>query len=216
MIKSIKKFVGRTAVVIAVIVAAYVGWRWGSAVFPQAEALLGIDRPEETAPDPTPEISGEAMARLEAFAKGEESELQLEGVEVSALLRHAIPGLLPPGVVEPLVLFRGDGMEFHAKVVPASIPELPDLGPALAALPDTVPVEVRGTLMPFGEKGSVFLVTRMQVKGVPLPRRIYEDVLGSLGRRDLQGLPPEGVQVPVPDGIRGAFVQDGVLVLIRR
>ena len=216
MIQTVRKVVVRTGLVIAAVLIAYSGWRWGSAVFPRAEAMLGIDRPEETAPDPTPEIAARAGERIDAFMDGEEDELRLDGVEVSAVLRHTIPGMIPDGVSRPLVILRDDRLEFHGQVVPEKMPQLPDLGPALGILPDTVPVEVAGTLMPFGERGSVFLVSRMQAKGVPLPRRVFREVLASLGREEKRGLPPEGIPVPVPDGLQGAYIEDGQLVLIRR
>lgn len=215
MIETIRKTLVRITLLIAAVLIAYAGWRWGSAVFPRAEAMLGIDRPEETAPEPTPEIAARTAERIEAFMKSDEAELRLDGVEISSLLRHQLPAFVPDGVARPLVILRDDRVEFHGRVVPERIPALPDLGPALGMLPDTVPVEVVGTLMPFGEHGSVFLVTRMQVRGVPLPRRVFRDVLASFGREEARGLPPAGIRVPVPPGIQGAYVQDGTLVLIR-
>ena len=185
-------------------------------MFPRAEEMLGIDRPEETAPEATPEIAARAQERIESFLKGGEPELRLEGVEVSSVLRHMIPGMVPGGVREPLVLFRDDRVEFHAKVVRARIPDVPDLKLALGILPDTFAVEVGGTLMPFGDSGAVFMISRVRAEGVPLPRRVFRAVLAGMVPEERRGLPIEAVPVPMPEGFQGAYVQDGALMLIRR
>ena len=216
MIESIKRTFVRVGLVVSAILMAYVGWRWGSAVFPRAEAMLGIDRPEETAPESTPEIAANTQERLSSFLRGSDPELRLEGVEVSSVLNHTIPGMIPNGVHEPLVLFRDDLVEFHADVVRDRIPE-GGLDQGFGGiLPDTFSVEIRGTLMPFGDAGAVFMVSRVQAEGLPLPRRVYRAVLAGMVPGDRKGLPVEAIPLPMPDGFEGAYVQDGELVLIRR
>ncbi|NNM31982.1 MAG: hypothetical protein HKO53_02900 [Gemmatimonadetes bacterium] len=216
MIESIKRTFVRVGLVISAILIAYGGWRWGSAVFPRAEAMLGIDRPEETAPEATPEIAARTQERVEAFLQGAESELRLEGVEVSSVLNHTIPGMIPTGVHRPLVLFRDDLVEFHAAVVRDRLPD-GGLDQGFGGiLPDTFTVEVRGTLMPFGDAGAVFMVSRVQAEGLPLPRKVYREVLQRMMPGERPGLPVEAIPVPMPDGFEGAYVQDGALVLIRQ
>ena len=216
MIERIKRTIFRVGLFISAILIAYGGWRWGSAVFPRAEAMLGIDRPEETAPQATPEIAARTQERVESFLRGTESELRLEGVEVSSVLNHTIPGMIPSGVHEPLVLFRDDLVEFHASVVRDRLPQ-GGLDQGFGGiLPDTFSVEVRGTLMPFGDAGAVFMVSRVQAEGLPLPRKVYREVLKGMVPGERPGLPVEAIPVPMPEGFEGAYVLDGALVLIRQ
>jgi len=205
----------RATLLVGVLLIAYVGWRWGSAVFPKAEEILGIERGDALLLEPTPEMAEEALVRLEAFAKSDEAEFSLEAHELSALLRYSVPGVLPRGVIDPQVRLNGDHVELRARVIPEEIPSLPDLGRIVGILPDTVSVVVGGALIPFGDRGSALVVERMLAQGVPIPRRLLADVLEALGREAAPGLPAEAILVPVPSSVRYAYVEDTRLILLR-
>ena len=213
--KALKRLVTRVVLIAVVVLAAYGGWKWGSAVFPRMEEMLGIDAPAEAAGTITPEVAGAATDKIEAFRDSEDPELRLESSEVSSLLRYAMPGMLPGGVVEPRVSFDGDRVEIRAQVLPAKIPDLPGLGGILGILPDTVPVSIDGSLIPFGERGSMLLVRSIEIRGVPVPAPAFPDILSALGRNAAPGLPAAAILVPVLGGIQRAYIEDGKLVLVR-
>ena len=217
--KAVKKLVARLALASIVVLAAYAGWKGGDIVFPRIEAALGIGGPEEEgagAPDPaTPHAASRAEERIEAFRQSGDPELRLQPFEVSSLLRYSVPGMLPGGVVEPSVRMEGDRIEIQAGVVPSVMPSLPDLGAIVGILPDTVQVSVGGSLVPFGNGGSMLLVRDVAVKGISIPSGAFPDILAALGREPARGLPPSAILVPAFAGIRGAYVEDGELVLVR-
>ncbi len=217
--KAMKRFLVRLGLAALVVVAAYGGWKWGDAVFPRLETSLGIGEAGETArPEPvTPEAADRAREKIEAFRASDDAfELRLKPFEVSSLLRYSLAGMLPRGVVDPAVEMEGDRIEVVARVIPAVLPDLPDLGGITGVVvPDTVAVSVGGSLIPFGEKGSMLLVGEIFLGGIPIPSGAIPDILTALGRKDEQGLPASAILAPAFREIRSAYVEDGELVLVR-
>ncbi|MCY4572066.1 MAG: hypothetical protein OXF01_04630 [Gemmatimonadetes bacterium] len=217
--KAVKRFVTRLAVAVLIVLAAYAGWKGGDAVFPRLETALGIGNGgEPVAPDlVTPEAADLARERIEAFRESEDAlELRLKPFEVSSLLRYALPGVLPRGVVEPTVNMEGDRIELVAGVMPSELPELPDLGGITGAIvPDTVSVSASGSLIPFGEQGSMLLVREIVVGGIPIPSSAFPEILAALGRKDEQGLPASAIRAPAFKEIKSAYIEGGELVLVR-
>ena len=200
-----------------VLLAAYAGWKWGDVAFPRLETMAGLrgavnDPPAEQV---TPEAAEAAAARIRAFRVSDDTELRLESSEVSSLLRYSIPGMLPVGVIQPRVNMAGDRIDIQVSVVPGAMPKLPDLGAILGILPDTVPVSVSGSLIPFGEGGSMLLIRGIRVQGVPIPSPAFPEILAALGRRDASGLPASAMLVPNFREIKGAYIENGELVLVR-
>lgn len=216
--KAFRRFVARTAVLLLAILAAYAGWKWGDAVFPRVEAGLGIGKAEQSADglDPvTRETAARAEGRIDAFRVSDDAELRLESSEVSSLLRYSTPGIVPVGVLDPIVLFDEDGMEVRARVVPALIPDLPRLGGISGILPDTLDVVVESSLDLFGDRGSMLVVEGIEVQGWPVPAQTVPEVLEALGRKRSPGMPASAVAVPALGGLKGAYIEDGRLVLVR-
>ena len=212
--KALKRLVTRIVLMVVVVVSAYAGWRWGSAVFPRVETILGSGTSVVVPQEVTPEVARVAMDKIETFRASGAPELRLGPAEVSSLLRYAIPGMLPGGVVEPEVSFNGDQVRIRASVLPAHVPVVPELGGLLAMLPDTVPVFVSGSLTPFSESGSMFMVGEIEIQGLPIPSDAFPDILGAVGRSPAPGLPASAVLVPSLGGIRVAYIEDGRLVLV--
>ncbi len=215
--KALKRLATRLALALGIVLAAYAGWKGGDVVFPHVDSLLGIgERPDATMPDlVTPHAAELAAQRIEAFRRSADPELRLEPFEVSSLMRYAVSSMLPGGVVDPSVNMDGDRLEIHAGVVPSLMPSLPDLGAVVGILPDTVQVSVGGALVPFGDAGSMLLVQDILVKGIPIPSRVFPEILEALGRKEIRGLPPSAILVPAFTGIGGAYIEDGELVLVR-
>ena len=216
--KAFKRFVARTVVLLVAILAGYGGWRWGDAVFPWVETRLGIGKAEESDELEYPvtrETAARAQGRIEAFRVSDDAELRLESSEVSSLLRFSAPGIVPAGVLDPSVSFDEDGMEIRARVVPALIPELPRLGGIADILPDTLRVVVESSLDLLGEQGSMLVVEGIEVEGWPVPALTVPEILEALGGKRPPGMPASAVVVPPLGGLRGAYIEDGKLVLVR-
>ena len=209
--------------VLVVLAAAYAGWRWGDAVFTGVEATTGGRATaggrgvaDDTASDSvSPETAEAAAARIQAFRASDDPELRLASFELSSLLRYTVPGMLPAGVIHPRVSMADDRIDIEVAVLPAAMPELPDLGAITGMLPDTVPVSVSGSLAPFEEDGSMLLIRGIRVQGVPIPPPAFPEILAAMGRRDADGLPASAVLVPAFRAIKGAYIENGELVLVR-
>ena len=216
--KTLKRFVTRTVVLLVAILAAYVGWKWGDEVFPRVEAGLGIGHAGESGErmyPVTPETAASAEGRIEAFIVSDDVELRLEASEVSSLLRFSAPGIVPAGVLDPSVSFNEDRMEIRARVVPALIPDLPRLGGITGILPDTLQVVVENSLELFGDRGSMLVVEGIEVQGWPVPAQTVPEILEALGLERWPGTPASAVVVPALGGLKGAYIEDGKLVLVR-
>lgn len=216
MIRALK----RALLGLALLAAAYAGFRWGPAVFPRVERALGIERAEEAAPaeaTPSPELADATLERFDAFRRGAgDDRLSLGGTELSAVVRYALPGMLPPGVAEPTVELESGQVHVEARVAVEAFPDLPKLDAILGLLPDTVAIELRGSLVPHDQRNLALLVDRVQAARVPLPTRMVADVLAGLGREGTPSLPADALAVPLPDGLQSVFVQRDSLVLVRR
>ncbi|MEJ2540913.1 MAG: hypothetical protein P8188_13240 [Gemmatimonadota bacterium] len=166
--------------------------------------------------EPSPDLAEATLDRVEAFRDGRtgEERLLLGGPELSSVVRYSFPGLIPEGVREPTVDFRGDELLLTARVAVASFPDVTALGEAIGLLPDTVDVVMRGALRPFGPSLSALYVDRVEASRIPLPGRLVPGILTALGRSDRNGLPKDALAIPLPQGISSAFVESDHLVLL--
>lgn len=209
-------FVVLSALIVA---SAYAGWRWGDAVFDEGPRGIGVPEEETAAgPGPGPELARETMARVDAFRAGgaEEagSELALGSAEVASVVRYAAPGVLPASMTRPELEIESGQVRISSHIAVDEVPPVPELERVLGILPDTVPITVEASLMPFGDDGAALVVHRIHASGVPLPRRIIPPVLAALGRVDRPGLPPTAIEVSLPDGVRSAYILSDSLVLV--
>ncbi len=219
MFRSIKKLIGTLFTGALLVLTAYGGWRWGDRVFPSLERMVGIERADQMdgpdAPMPTAEIADRAVERAEALRRsGDAGEVSFDGNELTSLLRYQIEGRLPSAIVEPRVVLQDGRVELRGRMVVAEVTDLPDLGPATEALPDTVDVSAAGTLVPFDGRGSAFLVERVRVQGFPLPRNTTPRLIAALDSDRPPGLPEQAVYVQLPSGLRSAYVEGDRLVVV--
>ncbi|HEX9887160.1 MAG TPA: hypothetical protein VGA70_11765 [Longimicrobiales bacterium] len=218
MFGCIRSCFGRVVGVVLLIGAAYAGWRWGPEVFPRIEGWLGreVASGDESGDlRPSPELAQTTMDRIERFRSGEGGDrLALGGVELASLLRYALPGIIPPGVGEPNVSLSGGRMELSARVDMAAFPELPSITEVLGFLPDTVDIQMQGSLIHHDQAFAAFHVDGVQASRIPLPDRFIPEILRALGRKDLAGLPVDAMLVPLPPGLQSAYVLRDSLVLV--
>jgi len=204
---------GALALMVLVTGIAYAGWRWGPEVFPRLEQVLGIDASGD--PPPSPGLAEETLDRFEAFRTGVSGErIQFRGDELSSVLRYSLPGILPPGVEEPLVSLEEGRIELQARVVIGGFPELARLEEIAGLFPDTVTIRMTGAVLSFGEDEVALHVQRVEAARIPLPDRLIPRILAALGRTDREGLPPEALAFPLPRGIASAFIDSDRLVLV--
>lgn len=200
--------------------AAWAGWQWGPEVFPQVERWVASGsarRAEaETGPVPSPMLAEATLDRFEAFRNGDgpEERLHLGSVELSSVVRYALPGMVPSGVHEPTVELDDGRVILSARVETSAVPELPALDEVLGFLPDTVSIVMQGALLPFQPNFAALQVERVEASRIPLPARMIPPILEALGRTPREGLPPRALAVPLPTGLSRVFVDGDRLVLV--
>lgn len=205
---------GVTLSVVLVVGAAYGGWRWGESVFPRVESWVGgSDSARERAA--SPELAQRTVDKVDTFRRsGGSAELALGESEVASVLRYSAPGVLPGGISPPEVELRNGRVRLSSRVALSALPPVPELERVLGILPDTVPVEIDGSLMPFDDTETALVVHRIRASGIPLPRRLIPRLLEALGRTDRTALPPDAMIVPLPGGLRSAYILSDSLILV--
>jgi hypothetical protein len=213
----LKSILWKVAVVGGLVLAAYAGWRWGPQVFPQLHDWLGWGAEESSVgPEPTPELADSVLAQVQVLRRGDaEAPLVLGSGELTSVVRYGAPSMIPDGISEPLVTLVDGRVHVQARVTLEAFPELPDLGPIIGFLPDTLDVSFEASLMPFGDRRAALLLHGIEASRIPLPRRLIPDILGAMGRRDEAGLPPEAILVPLPSGLASAYILTDSLILSR-
>ena len=204
-------------VAVVLILVAYAGFRWGPAVFPGIERALGIDPTVPAVPkaQPTPELAEQTLDLFEQFRAGEAGDrLMLGGNELSAVLRYSLPGIVPRGITALTIELHRGRVHLSARVAAEAFPELPRLDQIIGLLPDTILIEVRGSLVPLDQRRLALLVDRLQVARIPVPARLVAEVLKAFGQSRPASLPDDAIEVPLPDGLRSVFVQRDSLVML--
>jgi hypothetical protein len=215
-------FLKKVIAVVALLGAAYAGFRWGPVVFPRVESLVGwagervSDAVSEAATraEPTPELADATLDRFEQFRSGAGTDrMSLGGAELSAVVRHALPGIIPPGVDEPTVALADGRVQLSARVALEAFPRIPAMDDVLRILPDTVLIEMEGSLVPHDRRHLALLVDRIEAGRIPIPSRFVSEVLAGLGREAPDGFSPDALSVPLPEGLESVYVQRDSLVL---
>lgn len=215
----IRRLVGTVVTAAVLVVVAWAGWRWGDRVFPAAERWAGIEPAASAAGGatdaaPSERVATAARARVEALLDDRSGQAELDGLELTSLLRYDARNQIPAAILDPVVAIEDGRLELSGRLVMADVPTLPDLGGTLGALPDTVDVAVVGTLIPFDGQGSAFLVDRIRLARIPLPRPTAPRVIASLDRARPPGLPENALYVRLPAGLRSAYVEEDRLVVV--
>ena len=160
------------------------------------------------------ELADSTLSRFETFQSGRgEQELRLGEAELSSVVRYSLPGFLPAGVNDPSVELQDSLVVLKARLAVSSLPDLPALRDIVALLPDTIQVELGGRLIPLGQEAALE-VDRVEASRVPIPPRLIPEILKALGRTETAGLPPDALAVPLPRGLRAAYVRSDTLVLV--
>jgi len=212
----------RVILLVLLVLAAYAGFRWGGAVFPRAERFLGISARADSTPAlastaeaPSARIAEATLDRFERFRSGKGGDhLALGGRELSSVVRYSLPGIIPPGVTDPSVELDEGRVKLKARVALDAFPRLPQMDQILGILPDTVLLEMEGSLVPHDQAYMALLVDKVTASHIPIPRRMVAQVLEGLGRQAPDDLPRDALPVPIPRGVKAVYVQRDSLVLV--
>lgn len=140
--------------------------------------------------DAGPTAAGLMVDRLQLFRTGNGGgRLELDGRELTAILRHAVPGVIPAGVTDPSVRIVDGEVRVHAHVSPTLVPGGGYLTEAFEKLPEWVEVELRGRVETEHLSWIVYRVDDVVVEGVALPRGVVSLVIGAIDARG--GVPTE-------------------------
>ena len=193
--------------------AAYAGLRWG--LIP-VNRFLDADICQGCIEDVQPSLalSDLTMDRVEQLRWGEsDDKLALSSVEISSVVRYAIPGIVPPGLLEPRVGFEEGQVRLSGLVIAGEFPGLPKLDEIIGLLPDTMTVEMQGVIASLDQSYFSLIINKLWMVKIPMPSSLIPAILTAFGREGGKPLPRNALLIPKPDGIESAIVQGDSLFL---
>jgi len=195
---------GRSVALLLLFLLLFWAWQVG----PGARGGLGARG------EPSMALASEALDRYQHVVEGVLTETAFSETEMESLLRYRLPDQLPGGVESPTIRFR-DGEAWIGIRVPLSlIPPTPPLDAIRVRLPATVPAELRGTLVTRSGEEVLFLVHRILIAGVPLPRALFPEVIETIDPRERRDVPSGVLSLPLPAGIHSLYIDGDSLVLL--
>ena len=191
----------------------YAGFKWG---LPPINHFLDSDNCEGCLEDAQPSmaLSDLTMDRFEKLRWGElGAKLVLGSLEISSIARYAMPGIIPPGLLELRVEFEEELVRLSALVVAEEFPKLPKLDEIVGLLPDTMAVEMQGIIAPLDQGHLALIVNRLWVAKIPIPASLIPPILTAFGREGRRALPRNALLIPKPDVIESVFIRSDSLFL---
>lgn len=171
--------------------------------------LVGREsEPVEVSPEAAA-IAQEKIGRLRSAGE----TARLSSIEVSSLLRYGGPALLTGRVHDPSVEFLSDSVRVSGTIATRDLPSHPELDRIRPLLPDSSEVAISGTLAELPSGRVAVEIDQVTFAGIPIPERYYPDVLERFGRQDEPGLGDAAIAVSLPQGVGGARVESGYLIL---
>lgn len=206
------------AIVVTVSALTLVGVRSAGRL---AEAGESVE-PDRTVIDPAADaaLAARTVDRIELFRAGRAGvRLSLTADEVTSLLRHAMPGVLPDGVADPMIRMEGGHMKVEARLATDEFAASDRLASVLGVVPDTIDVDLSGRLD--SRPGRlVFTVERARASGIPLPRAAVTAIAAALahesGDRVMPADEDASLSLRWPDDVAMVAVVGDRLVLDRR
>ena len=202
---------GKLIALALVLVVAVALWIFREPLLERARGAFG----REEAPPTSLELADRATGKIERLVGGESRMISLSEEEVQALLQNRLRTFLPTYVLEPSIELDGERVVMSARLPVDEVPQLRDeLGPAAGFLPDTTAVSASGHVIPYDETHVALAFDEMSVARVPLPKRMIPNVVARLRRSPQPDLPPDALALPLPAGVRAAYVRADSLVLV--
>lgn len=161
----------------------------------------------------SPEAASAAEAKLERL-RDEGDTVRLSEVELASLLRYRVAEQYPDLLQNPSAAMSGDTLRIGGRIPTERLPELGELEPVRAFLPDTTRIDIAGRLLTHEPGRAAIEIEEVAIAGIPIPQRYYASVLDRLGRRDEPGLAENALAFPLPSGVSAAWVEQGLLVLV--
>ncbi len=178
----------------------------------RGDILRWMNRGERIATEISPEAAAQAEAKLDRV-RTQGDTVRLSSAEIASLARYRYSGWIPDALREPTLSLAGDSLLVEGLVPTEELPTVTELERVRSFLPDTARVEVSGRLLRVAPGQAAIEVSQISVSRVPIPRRLYPDLLRRIGGGDAAGLPPNAIAFSLPEGVGSAWVENGFLVL---
>lgn len=192
----------------------YAAWRWGPEAMPRIQAWFQEEAVTER-PVASPELAQATLDRVEELRGGSGPDrLALSNVELVSVLKYALAGLIPDQVSDPSVTLAGGVLTLSGRILLNELEGLGELGPAVGFLPDTLLLELEGSLVPLDDRRVALVIHKVLASHIPLPNGMIPGVLRSLGRQPEEGLSPDALAVRLPSGLKSAYILRDSLVLV--
>ena len=192
----------------------FAAWRWGPEAMPQIKAWFQEEAVTEM-PLASPELAQATLDRFEELLGGSGPDrLALSNVELVSVLKYALAGLIPDQVSDPSVTLADGVLTLSGKIPLNELEGLSELGPAVGFLPDTLLLELEGSLVPLDDRRAALVIHKVLASHIPLPDGMIPGVLRSLGRQPEEGLSPDALAVRLPSGLKAAYILRDSLVLV--
>lgn len=198
---------GRVVALVFLAIIVVAAWRFGPGLV--EDIGFGTHDSEEV----SAEVGARAVDRYLELVGGDRDSAVFSGPELESILRFHAPDALPPGVTDPSIEIRDGEVRVGLRVALDLLPRIPEIEGMRHLLPDSVPVELRGSVVPLEGSRSALIVRRIDVASVPIPRTLHAPLISALDPVRPEGLPEESITFRLPDGIRSAEVRDNRLLV---
>jgi len=189
--------------------ATLIGVAWLQA--PAAWERLGPEGDADAEPS-TEELS-RLIDRYEQARSAGAGQMEVSEAELLSLMRLAAGDQLPAGVVPRSVELQEGEASVGISINIASGVGSRWPGWVARGLPPSLPLVVHGTALPSRDGETVFLIRRMSLAGLPVPRSLFGYLVPDGGVGGSSALPPETILVSLPPGIGAVYIEEGLLRL---